>query len=48
MVSREDVAEYCRKMRGVSLKLVEAISESLGLERDYINRVVGGKKGQEH
>ncbi|RZC22600.1 protein DMR6-LIKE OXYGENASE 1-like [Glycine soja] len=44
---REDVAEYCRKMRGVSLKLVEAISESLGLETDYINRVVGGKKGQE-
>lgn len=42
---REDVAEYSRKMRGLSLKLLEAISESLGLERDYIDKALG-KHGQ--
>ncbi|KAF7843738.1 protein DMR6-LIKE OXYGENASE 2-like [Senna tora] len=38
---REEVGEYCRKMRGLSMRLVEAISESLGLERDYINKALG-------
>ncbi|KAK7389729.1 hypothetical protein VNO78_25015 [Psophocarpus tetragonolobus] len=38
---REDVAEYSRKMRGLCLKLLEAISESLGLERDYIEKALG-------
>lgn len=42
---REDVAEYSRKMRGLSMKLLEAISESLGLERDYIDKALG-KHGQ--
>lgn len=42
---REDVAEYSRKMRGLSLKLLEAISESLGLEKDYIDKALG-KHGQ--
>ncbi|TKY64163.1 Naringenin,2-oxoglutarate 3-dioxygenase [Spatholobus suberectus] len=42
---RDDVAEYSRKMRGLSLKLLEAISESLGLERDYIDKALG-KHGQ--
>ncbi|RDX57995.1 Protein DMR6-LIKE OXYGENASE 2 [Mucuna pruriens] len=42
---REDVAEYSREMRGLSLKLLEAISESLGLERDYIDKALG-KHGQ--
>lgn len=38
---REDVAEYSRKMRGLSLELLEAISESLGLEREYIEKALG-------
>ncbi|XP_028752276.1 protein DMR6-LIKE OXYGENASE 2-like [Neltuma alba] len=38
---REDVGEYCRKMRELSLRLLEAISESLGLEKDYINKALG-------
>ncbi|KAK7275454.1 hypothetical protein RIF29_16571 [Crotalaria pallida] len=42
---REDVAEYSRNIRRLSLKLVEAISESLGLERDYIDNALG-KHGQ--
>ncbi|KAJ1408351.1 Oxoglutarate/iron-dependent dioxygenase [Sesbania bispinosa] len=42
---REDVAEYSRHMRGLSLRLLEAISESLGLERDYIDKALG-KHGQ--
>lgn len=42
---REDVAEYSRRIRKVALRLLEAISESLGLERDYIDRALG-KHGQ--
>ncbi|XP_027337713.1 protein DMR6-LIKE OXYGENASE 2-like [Abrus precatorius] len=42
---RDDVAEYSRKMRELSMKLLEAISESLGLERDYIDKALG-KHGQ--
>ncbi|KAL7595015.1 hypothetical protein Lser_V15G30202 [Lactuca serriola] len=38
---RDHVAEYCRSARGLALVLIEAISESLGLERDYINRQLG-------
>ncbi|XP_020203605.1 LOW QUALITY PROTEIN: protein DMR6-LIKE OXYGENASE 2-like [Cajanus cajan] len=38
---REDVAEYSRRMRGLAVKLVEAISESLGLEKDYIEKAMG-------
>ncbi|CAJ1950569.1 unnamed protein product [Sphenostylis stenocarpa] len=38
---RDDVAEYSRKMRGLSLKLLEGISESLGLEKDYIEKALG-------
>lgn len=45
MIFREDVAEYCKHVRGLSLKLVEAISESLGLERNYIDKALG-KHGQ--
>ncbi|KAI3894713.1 hypothetical protein MKW92_020219, partial [Papaver armeniacum] len=33
---RSDVAEYCTSVRGLTLKLLGAISESLGLKRDYI------------
>ncbi|XP_031251173.1 protein DMR6-LIKE OXYGENASE 2-like [Pistacia vera] len=42
---REDVAEYSKNARGLALRLLEAISESLGLERDYINKALG-KHGQ--
>ncbi|KAJ0110801.1 hypothetical protein Patl1_00700 [Pistacia atlantica] len=43
--SFQDVAEYSKKARGLALRLLEAISESLGLERDYINKALG-KHGQ--
>ncbi|XP_062157441.1 protein DMR6-LIKE OXYGENASE 2-like [Alnus glutinosa] len=42
---REDVGEYCRNARGLALRLLEAISESLGLEKDYIDKALG-KHGQ--
>ncbi|XP_031258081.1 protein DMR6-LIKE OXYGENASE 2-like [Pistacia vera] len=38
---REDVAEYCTSIRGLVLRLLEAISESLGLQRDYIDKSLG-------
>jgi len=36
------VAEYCTSVRGLVLRLLEAISESLGLERDCIDKKLGG------
>ncbi|KAI3911024.1 hypothetical protein MKW98_015681 [Papaver atlanticum] len=33
---RTDVAEYCSSVRGLAIKLLEAISESLGLDKNYI------------
>ncbi|XP_040985754.1 protein DMR6-LIKE OXYGENASE 2-like [Juglans microcarpa x Juglans regia] len=38
---REDVAEYCSSVRGLVLRLLGAISESLGLKRDYVEKVLG-------
>ncbi|KAK9059379.1 hypothetical protein SSX86_021999 [Deinandra increscens subsp. villosa] len=38
---RDHVAEYCRSVRGLALEIIEAISESLGLNKDYINRQLG-------
>ncbi|KAG6633818.1 protein DMR6-LIKE OXYGENASE 2-like [Carya illinoinensis] len=38
---REDLAEYCTSIRGLVLRLLEAISESLGLQRDYIEKALG-------
>ncbi|XP_054782214.1 protein DMR6-LIKE OXYGENASE 2-like [Prosopis cineraria] len=38
---REDAGGYCRKMGELSLRLLEAISESLGIEKDYINKALG-------
>ncbi|KAK0586709.1 hypothetical protein LWI29_011090 [Acer saccharum] len=35
---KEHVAEYCTSVRGLILRLLEAISESLGLQRDYIDK----------
>nr|POE78931.1 protein dmr6-like oxygenase 1 [Quercus suber] len=43
--TREVVGEYCRNARGLALRLLEAISESLGLEKDYIDKALG-KHGQ--
>uniref|UniRef100_A0A7N0TRM5 Fe2OG dioxygenase domain-containing protein n=2 Tax=Kalanchoe fedtschenkoi TaxID=63787 RepID=A0A7N0TRM5_KALFE len=43
---REEVAEYCSEARGVVVRLVEAISESLGLEKEYITSEAIGKHGQ--
>ncbi|KAJ6675131.1 OXOGLUTARATE/IRON-DEPENDENT DIOXYGENASE [Salix viminalis] len=44
---REDVAEYCRNARELSLRLPEAISESsLCLETDYINKALS--KHEQH
>lgn len=42
---REDVGEYCTSVRGLVLRLLEAISESLGLQADNIAKCLG-KHGQ--
>lgn len=42
---RKEVAEYCSCMRGLVLSLLEAISESLGLDRECISKGLG-KHGQ--
>ncbi|KAK8693676.1 hypothetical protein V6N13_071248 [Hibiscus sabdariffa] len=38
---REDTAEYCNNTRRLALRLLEAISESLDLEKDHINSALG-------
>ncbi|KAK6948029.1 Isopenicillin N synthase-like, Fe(2+) 2OG dioxygenase domain [Dillenia turbinata] len=38
---RKEVAEYCTRVRRLALRLLEAISESLGLDSGYINKSVG-------
>ncbi|KAM6588278.1 hypothetical protein CsatA_010883 [Cannabis sativa] len=42
---REDVAKYCTSVRGLVLRLLGAISESLGLKRESIENSLG-KHGQ--
>nr|GEV59359.1 protein DMR6-like oxygenase 2-like [Tanacetum cinerariifolium] len=42
---RAHVKEYYTSVRGLALELVEAISESLGLDKDYIGKQLG-KHGQ--
>ncbi|XVE58189.1 hypothetical protein DITRI_Ditri04bG0150400 [Diplodiscus trichospermus] len=37
---REDVAEYCTSIRGLVLRLLEAISECLGLKRDHLDKTL--------
>ena len=39
------MAEYCTSIRGLVLKLLEAISESLGMKRDHIDKTLS-KHGQ--
>ncbi|XP_058221885.1 protein DMR6-LIKE OXYGENASE 2-like [Rhododendron vialii] len=38
---RGEVAEYCTSVRGLTLRLLGAISESLGLDRDYVSGQLG-------
>ncbi|XP_077243096.1 protein DOWNY MILDEW RESISTANCE 6-like [Tasmannia lanceolata] len=42
---KDVVSTYCREVRQVGFKLLELISESLGLERDYMEKVLG-EQGQ--
>ncbi|KAK8583548.1 hypothetical protein V6N12_067815 [Hibiscus sabdariffa] len=44
-LSREIVSRYCVEVRGLGYRLQELISESLGLEMDYIKNVLG-EQGQ--
>ncbi|KAJ4973867.1 hypothetical protein NE237_007041 [Protea cynaroides] len=37
---RDDVAQYCTNVRGLTLRLLEAISESLGLQSDYMDKAL--------
>ncbi|KAG5539443.1 hypothetical protein RHGRI_019848 [Rhododendron griersonianum] len=37
----KEVAEYCTSVRGLTLRLLGAISESLGLDRDYVSGQLG-------
>lgn len=39
--NRKDVAEYNKNARKLALMLLEAISESLGLERNHIDMALG-------
>jgi len=41
LISRKEVGEYCTRVRELVLKLLEAISESLGLEREYVSQNLG-------
>ncbi|XP_077248359.1 flavanone 3-dioxygenase 2-like isoform X2 [Tasmannia lanceolata] len=42
---KDVVSTYCTEVRQLGFKLLELISESLGLERDYMEKVLG-KQGQ--
>ncbi|KAH7653501.1 Flavanone 3-dioxygenase protein [Dioscorea alata] len=42
---QEIVGEYCKRVRELALKLLEAISESLGMEKKYMEKALG-KQGQ--
>lgn len=42
---REVASKYCTEVRALILRLLEALSESLGLEPDFLNRALG-KHGQ--
>lgn len=42
---RDIAIKYCTSARSLALKLLEAISESLGLDKDYMEKALG-KQGQ--
>lgn len=35
------IAEYCKEVRKLVLRILEAISESLGLEKEYLSNALG-------
>lgn len=39
-ICREVVGDYCKHARQLALRLLEAISESLGLEKDYMEKAL--------
>ncbi|KAJ6850592.1 protein DMR6-LIKE OXYGENASE 2-like [Iris pallida] len=43
---RDDVGEYCKNARELALRLLEAISESLGLQGDSMSMALGSKHAQ--
>ncbi|XP_047976402.1 protein DOWNY MILDEW RESISTANCE 6-like isoform X2 [Salvia hispanica] len=45
---KEVVSHYCKEIRELGLKLEEAISVSLGLEKDCIKRILGGEEQEQH
>nr|DAD18067.1 TPA_asm: hypothetical protein HUJ06_019530 [Nelumbo nucifera] len=44
-MNREIVSSYCKEVRQLGLRLLEYVSESLGLEGDYMEKVLG-EQGQ--
>ncbi|MED6211435.1 Protein DOWNY MILDEW RESISTANCE 6 [Stylosanthes scabra] len=42
---KETVSNYCKEVRALGMRIQELISESLGLEKEYINNVLG-EQGQ--
>ena len=40
MADRLDVMEYCASVKRMEFALLEAISESLGLEKDYLDKIL--------
>lgn len=44
-LDRDSVSKYSTRARNLALKLLQAISESLGLDKDYIAKALG-KQGQ--
>lgn len=38
------MSTYCKEVRGLGFRLYEAISESLGLEEEYIKKVLGDQE----
>ncbi|XP_057805642.1 protein DOWNY MILDEW RESISTANCE 6-like isoform X2 [Salvia miltiorrhiza] len=45
---KEVVSGYCREIRELGLRLEEAISESLGLEKECLKKILGGEEQGQH
>lgn len=48
LICREVVSSYCKEIRELGLRLEEAISESLGLEKDCLKTILGGEEQEQH
>ncbi|RWR86524.1 protein DOWNY MILDEW RESISTANCE 6-like protein [Cinnamomum micranthum f. kanehirae] len=48
LLLKDVVSTYCKEVRELGLKLLGVISESLGLEREYIENVLGDEQGGQH